>query len=62
MFLHILDPDWAPGPVQMCRDRRDIAGRALKVILGYVFVEEVDFSRRFGSTNATYSFLGPFDP
>ena len=51
-------PDWAPGPVQMRRDRRDIAGRALKVGFGRVFVGKVDFSSKFRSPSATYPFFG----
>ena len=58
-FSNFLVPDWAPGPVQMCRDRRDIPGRALKVGFGRVFVEKVDFSSKFRSPSATYPFFGP---
>ena len=59
IFSNFLDPDWAQGPVRMCRDRRDIAGRALRVGFGRVFVGKVDFPFKFGSPSATYPFLGP---
>ena len=58
VFSIFLVPDWAQGPVQMCRDRRDVAGRALKVRFGCVFVEKVDFLFKFGCPSATYPFLG----
>ena len=59
MFSNFLAPDWGPGPVQMRRDRRDIAGRALKVGFGRIFVEKVNFSSKFRSPSATYPFFGP---
>ena len=59
LLAHLIDPDWAPGPVQMCRDRRDVAGRVLKVRFGCVFVGKVSFLVKFGSPSATYPFLGP---
>ena len=58
-FSNFLNQDWAPGPIRMCRDRRDIAGRVLKVRFGRVFFEKVYFSFKFGSPSATYPFLGP---
>ena len=59
IFSNFLVLDWAPGPVWMCRDRRDIAGRALKARFGRVFVEKVDFSLKSRSPSATYPFFGP---
>ena len=59
IFSDFFVPDWAPGLVQMCRDRRDIAGHTLKVGFGRVFAEKVDFSPKFRSPSATYPFLGP---
>ena len=59
IFLNCLVPDWAPGPVRMCRNRRDIAGRALKARFGRVVVEKIDFSFKSGSPSATYPFWGP---
>ena len=41
--FHFLVPDWAPGPIQMCRDRRDIPGCAVKVGFGRVFAKKVAF-------------------
>ena len=61
IFSNFLALDWAPGPVQMCRDRRDIVGRALKAGFGRIFVEKVYFSSKFGSPSATYPFLRVFD-
>ena len=58
-FSNFLAPGWAPGPVQMCRDRRDIAGHALKAGFGRDFVEKVDFSSKIRSPSATYPFFGP---
>ena len=58
-FSNFLVPDWALGPVQMCRDRQDIVGRALKARFCRVFVEKVDFSFKFGSPSVTYPFWGP---
>ena len=58
-FSNFLAQEWAPGPVQMRQDRRDIPGRALKVGFGRIFVEKVDFSSKSGSPSATYPFLGP---
>ena len=58
-FSNFLLPDWALGPVQMCRDRRDIAGRALGAGFGRIFVGKVYFSSRFRSPSATYPFFGP---
>ena len=55
-----LVPDWAPGPVQMCRDRRDIGGCMLKVGLGRAFVENVYFFGKFRSPSATYPFFRPW--
>ena len=57
-FLQFLVPDWASGPVQMCRDRRDIAGRALEVGFGRDFVEKVGFSSKFKARRATHPFFG----
>ena len=59
IFSILFVPDWAPGPVQMCRDRRDIPGRALKVGFGRAFVENVNFSSKFRCPSATYPFFGP---
>ena len=59
VFSNFLVSDWAPGPVQMCRDRRDIAGHALKVGFGRVFAEKVDFLSKFRFPSATYPFFGP---
>ena len=59
LFSNFLVPDWAPGPVQMRRDRRDIAGRALKAGFGRIFVEKRYYSSKFGSPSVTYPFFGP---
>ena len=50
---------WDWGRLQMCQDRRDIAGRALKARFGRIFVAKVDFPFKFGSPSATHPFSGP---
>ena len=58
MHIHFVVPDWALGPIQMRRDRQVIAGRALEVGFGRVFVEEVDFSLNVKSPSVAYPFFG----
>ena len=61
-FSNFLVPDWAPGPVRMCRDRRDIAGRALKARFGRVFVEKSRLFVQIWASKRYLSVFGPFDP
>ena len=59
-FLNfLLVPDRAPGPVQMRRDRQDIAGRAVKAGSCRVFDRKVHFSSNFRPPSATYPFFWP---
>ena len=55
-FFEIFGPGLDPEPVCM---RRNIAGRALKVGFGRVFLTEDTFSVKLGPPSAPYPFFGP---
>ena len=58
-LLNSLRPYWAPGPVWMHWDRRDISMRMVKFQNEQVFDENVYFSLEIGAPSVTHLIVAP---
>ena len=61
-FCIFFDPDWTPSPVQMCQDRRDMIGRALKARVGHFFREKSQLFVQIWISKRYSSVFGLSDP